>query len=101
MDWANYSSEVQFLMQTIDANSHVYYEIRQLHRKDLKDIRDTIEALQNMMPQIEPQPFCPIRHDQLVGTEAYVVGGFSPETECDEDSDCFIVKIPTFRGMGK
>jgi len=49
--WRNYTSDVQLLMAALETNSAVYYEIGQLHQKDLKDIKDTIGALKNMMPQ--------------------------------------------------
>lgn len=95
--WRNYTSDVQLLMAALETNSAVYYEIGQLHQKDLKDIKDTIGALKNMMPQIEERPFTPTRHDRSLSPNAYVVAGYSDDGTCDDGPDCIVVPVPAFR----
>ena len=92
--WANLTSDLQTLMLTIDTNSAIYYEIGQLHLKDLGDIRNSVESLKNMLPQIKERPFSPIRNDRSISQDSYVATMYDSDGEdCDGD-ECVVIPVP-------
>ena len=81
------SAEEQNLLRAIDINSRMYWEIAQLHLRDLADIRQNIRSLHNLMPDIQTQVSDQQNEDE-VGSSAKGQKRGSPDY--DDDSDLTI-----------
>lgn len=96
---------IRTLATAIDTNSKIFYEIGQLHYRDLQDIKHSVRALKNMMPLRPVNPYAPIRVDreqngdeddqELLTENAYVVAEYPGDGNDCEIDGCARVRIPS------
>ena len=98
----NIRGEFNTLTTAINANAKVFHEIGQLHLRDLYDIKATVNALKQMMPPQEDNPYSPLRQGRSnpdgtpgLSRNAYVANGFGGDGEECEKYGCVVVPIPS------